>query len=45
VRDLTIAIRAAVTGRKIGPPLYESLALLGKDRAIPRLESAQELIG
>ncbi len=45
VRDLTIAIRAAVTGRKVGPPLYESLALLGKDRAIPRLESAQELIG
>jgi glutamyl-tRNA synthetase len=44
VRDLTIAIRAAVTGRKVGPPLYESLALLGKDRAIARLEAAQELI-
>ena len=45
VRDLTIAIRAAVTGRKVGPPLYESLALLGKERALARLESAQELIG
>ena len=45
VRDLTIAIRAAVTGRKVGPPLYESLALLGKDRALERLEAAQELIG
>ena len=44
VRDLTIAIRAAVTGRKVGPPLYESLALLGKDRALARLEAAQELI-
>jgi len=45
VRDLTIATRAAVTGRKVGPPLYESLALLGKERALARLESAQELIG
>ena len=44
VRDLTIATRAAVTGRKVGPPLYESLALLGKDRALARLEAAQELI-
>jgi glutamyl/glutaminyl-tRNA synthetase len=44
VRDLTIAVRAAVTGRKVGPPLYESIALLGKDRALARLESAQELL-
>ena len=44
VRDLTIAIRAAVTGRKVGPPLYESLALLGKGRALARLEAAQERI-
>jgi len=45
VRDLTIATRAAVTGRKVGPPLYESLALLGKERALARLLAAQELIG
>jgi len=44
VRDITIATRAAVTGRKVGPPLYESLALLGKDRALARLEAAQDLI-
>ena len=44
VRDLTIATRAAVTGRKVGPPLYESLVLLGKARALSRLEAAQELI-
>jgi len=44
VRDLTMAIRAAVTGRKVGPPLYESMALLGKERALHRLEQAQELI-
>ncbi|MEA2662909.1 MAG: nondiscriminating glutamyl-tRNA synthetase [Chloroflexota bacterium] len=44
VRDLTIAIRAAVTGRKVGPPLYESIALLGKDTVLERLEAAQELL-
>jgi glutamyl-tRNA synthetase len=44
VRDLTIAIRAAVTGRRVGPPLYESIALLGKELTIERLEAAQDLI-
>jgi len=42
VRDLTIAIRAAVTGRKVGPPLYGSIELLGKERTLARLEAAQE---
>jgi glutamyl-tRNA synthetase len=45
VRDLTIAMRAAITGRKVGPPLYGSIALLGKERSVERLEAAQELIG
>ena len=45
VRDLTIAMRAAITGRKVGPPLYGSIALLGKERSLQRLEAAQELIG
>jgi len=42
LRDLTIAIRAAVTGRKVGPPLYGSIALLGKERTLARLDAAQE---
>ncbi len=42
LRDLTIAIRAAVTGRKVGPPLYGSIELLGKDRTLARLDAAQE---
>ena len=42
VRDLTIAVRAAVTGRKVGPPLYESIALLAKERTLARLMAAQE---
>jgi glutamyl/glutaminyl-tRNA synthetase len=45
VRDLTIAMRAAITGRKVGPPLYGSIVLLGKERSLERLEAAQELIG
>ena len=42
LRDLTIAIRAAVTGRRVGPPLYGSIELLGKDRTLARLDAAQE---
>jgi glutamyl-tRNA synthetase len=33
-------IRLAVTGRSVGPPLWESLALLGKDRTLSRLRDA-----
>ncbi len=33
-------VRAAVTGRTISPPLYESLELLGRDSTLCRLRSA-----
>jgi glutamyl-tRNA synthetase len=33
-------VRLAVTGRSVGPPLWESLALLGRDRTVERLRSA-----
>jgi glutamyl-tRNA synthetase len=33
-------IRVAVTGRRVGPPLFESLALLGPERTIARIEAA-----
>jgi len=33
-------IRAAVTGRTVTPPLFESMALLGKDRTLGRLRAA-----
>ena len=36
-------VRVAVTGRRISPPLFESLELLGRDRALARLSSAQEV--
>jgi glutamyl-tRNA synthetase len=35
-------VRVAVTGRRISPPLFESLELLGRDRSLARLTSAQE---
>jgi glutamyl-tRNA synthetase len=35
-------VRVAVTGRRISPPLFESLELLGRERSLARLISAQE---
>ncbi|MFC0080672.1 glutamate--tRNA ligase [Aciditerrimonas ferrireducens] len=34
-------IRVAVTGRRVGPPLFESLALLGREETLRRLRTAQ----
>jgi glutamyl-tRNA synthetase len=33
-------IRAAVTGRVVTPPLFESMELLGRDRTLERLRAA-----
>jgi glutamyl-tRNA synthetase len=35
------ALRVAVTGRRVSPPLFESLELLGRDRTLGRLRRAQ----
>jgi glutamyl-tRNA synthetase len=35
-------IRVAVTGRTVGPPLFESLHLLGRDRTLERLGAARD---
>ena len=34
-------IRVAVTGRTVGPPLFESLAVLGRERVLQRLRAAR----
>ena len=34
------AIRVAVTGRRVSPPLFESLELLGRERTLTRLRAA-----
>jgi glutamyl-tRNA synthetase len=33
-------VRVAVTGKRVSPPLFESLELLGKDRSMQRISSA-----
>ena len=35
-------IRVAITGRTVGPPLFESLVVLGRERALARLKAARE---
>ncbi len=39
-RQVFLPIRVAVTGSKVSPGLYESLALLGKDESLRRLRSS-----
>ncbi|MHB8466929.1 MAG: glutamate--tRNA ligase [Acidimicrobiales bacterium] len=36
-------IRVAVTGRTVGPPLFESLEVLGRDRTLARIDDALRL--
>jgi nondiscriminating glutamyl-tRNA synthetase len=38
--DLFMAIRVAVTGRTATPPLFQTLAALGRERVLARLEAA-----
>lgn len=40
--DLGRAVRVAITGSTAGPPLYDSMALLGKERCLARLEGAMD---
>jgi glutamyl-tRNA synthetase len=42
-RDAFSPIRVAVTGRTVSPPLFESLELLGRPRAIERLRAVPAL--
>lgn len=42
--ELCMAVRVAVTGAIISPPLLESLPILGKDEVLSRLERAQSLL-
>jgi glutamyl-tRNA synthetase len=34
-------IRVAITGRRVGPPLFESMSILGRDKVLERLRSAR----
>lgn len=45
VKDVSHVVRAAAMGGPVGLPLFESLELLGKERAHARLERAAEILG
>ena len=34
-------VRVAVTGRSVGPPLFESLEILGRDETLARIRTAR----
>jgi glutamyl-tRNA synthetase len=40
VGDLVHAVRVAVTGRTVGPGLYDCLAILGRDASLARIDRA-----
>ena len=40
IRDAQAPIRLVVTGRSVGPPLWESLEVLGRDRTLSRIDDA-----
>jgi len=44
VAEFTHPVRVAVTGRSEGPPLWESLELLGQTRTLARIEHAETLL-
>jgi len=39
-RNAFAPVRVAVTGRRISPPLFESLELLGREESLARLDEA-----
>ncbi|HEX6276909.1 MAG TPA: glutamate--tRNA ligase [Polyangiaceae bacterium] len=43
MKDIAQAARVAVTGRSASPPLFEVMAVLGKERSLARLARAPEL--
>jgi len=38
-------VRVAVTGRTIGPPLFEAMELMGRDEVLRRLRAGREIAG
>ncbi|MDA8392609.1 MAG: glutamate--tRNA ligase [Actinomycetota bacterium] len=45
LRKTQAPIRVAVTGRAVGPPLFESLEVLGRERVLRRLGEALDMLG
>jgi len=45
IREVTGPLFAAVMGQKVGPPLFESIALLGLDLTRARIQDAMTVLG
>ncbi|MBI4220478.1 MAG: glutamate--tRNA ligase, partial [Chloroflexi bacterium] len=39
------SLRVAVTGKTVAPPLFETMAILGRDRCVKRVENALDAMG
>ena len=44
-RELFMALRVAVTGKKVTPPLIESMCVLGRETCIERIDAAIDVLG
>jgi glutamyl-tRNA synthetase len=44
VGQLFGVIRVAVTGKKVAPPLFGTLAILGREKVVQRLDRALEML-
>jgi glutamyl-tRNA synthetase len=44
IRPVFMGLRVAVTGRKVSPPLFESMELLGKEKVLARVRRGAELL-
>ena len=38
-------VRVAVTGRTVGPPLFEALEVMGRDESLRRMRAALDRMG
>jgi glutamyl-tRNA synthetase len=45
ISDIVHAVRVAVTGKSVGFGLFETLAILGRDRCLARIDRALEMAG
>ena len=43
-RNVFMALRVAVTGSRVSPPLFESMEILGKRKTLDRIASAAQML-
>lgn len=43
-KDELMVVRVAVTGQKVGTPLFESMEIVGKEETLKRLGKAIEIL-